>query len=49
MDFCEDYCDSKKVISRLTANFNNLSKIFQDIINLMYEEDPLNAEEEFAL
>ena len=49
MEFCEDHCDSRKIISRLTANFNTLSKVSSEIINLLYESDPENVMEDFKV
>ena len=40
MEFCEDHCDSKKLMTRLTMNFTTLSKIYAEIISLIYDTDP---------
>lgn len=39
MEFCEDHCDSKKMMTRLMMNFNTLSKIYAEIIGLLYDTD----------
>ena len=36
--FCEENCESKKLISRLTKNFTQLSKLSQEIINMIYDD-----------
>lgn len=49
MDFCEDHCDSKKLMTRLTMNFNTLSKIYAEILALMYDTDPETMRDQYGI
>jgi hypothetical protein len=49
MEFCEDHCDGKKIMSRLTMNFSTLSKVYQEMMNIIYDTDPIAMIDEYAL
>jgi len=49
IEFCEEHCDGKKMMTRLTMNFSTLSKIYQEILNILYDTDPLSMSDEYAL
>ena len=49
IEFCEDHCDGKKLMSRLTMNFTTLSKIYQEMMNIIYDTDPEAMIDEYAL
>ena len=40
LDYCEDNCEGKKIMNRLMAQFTNLSKIYSEIMKLIYESKP---------
>ena len=48
-EFCEDNCDGKKVMNRLMAQFANLSKIYSEIMKLMFETKPDNMLQQFLI
>eukprot|EP00347_Sterkiella_histriomuscorum_P019393 403341800 len=49
MGFCEDHCEGKKIIQRLSQNFNKLSRVYKDIMKLLYDSDPESLIEELKI
>jgi hypothetical protein len=49
VDFCEDHCEGKKIMTRLTVNFSTLSKIYSEMISIIYDTDPDTMPDEYKL
>ena len=47
-EFCEDNCSSQIIMRRLTANFNNLSSIYNEIMEQLYDTNADSLIQEFG-
>ncbi len=47
--FCQENCEGRRLMTRVTAHFSKLSSIYNEIITILYETDPDAMIEEYRL